>query len=66
MGDLLMLRNNTVTGPAKKVFVGKNYTLSHNKSFLSTGTEYLYSVPCMIKPIKHIQPGAYELPKTVK
>jgi len=40
-----------VTGPVKTGYVGTNFTPSHNKSFLSTVTEYLWSVTCTIKPM---------------
>ena len=41
-----------VTRPAKIGHVGTNYTLSHSRSYLSTGIENLYSVTCIIQPIK--------------
>ena len=41
-----------VTGPAKTGHVGTNYTLSHYRSYLSTGTEYFHSVTCTMKPLK--------------
>jgi len=37
---------------AKTGLVGTNYTTSHNRPFLSTATEYLWSVTCSIKSIK--------------
>ena len=37
-----------VTGLAKTGHVGTNNTLSHNGSYLSTGTEYLHSITCII------------------
>ena len=46
-----------VTGPAKTGHVGTNYTLSLYRSYLSTGTEYLHSITCIIRPIKCL-PGA--------
>jgi len=41
-----------VTEPKKTGHVGTNYTPSHNKSFLSAATEYLWPVICTIKPTK--------------
>jgi len=41
-------KTSNVTGPAKTGRVGTNYTLSLTRSFLSTGTEYLYSVTCLV------------------
>jgi len=40
-----------VNGPAKTGH-GTQNTLSHNMSFLSTGTENLYAVICIINPLK--------------
>ena len=34
--------------------VGTNYTLSHNKSYLSTAMEYFHSVTCAIQPTKYL------------
>ena len=41
-----------VTGPAKPGYVSTNYALSLYRPYRSNGTEYLYSVTCIIKPIK--------------
>ena len=41
-----------MTEPAKTGHVGTNYSPSHYRLYLSTGTEYLHSVTCIIKPIK--------------
>ena len=41
-----------VTGPAKTGHMGTNYTLSHNRSYHSTETEYLHFVTCIINPVK--------------
>jgi len=43
-----------VTGPVKTGHVSINYVPSHNKSFLRTEKEYLYSVTYRIKPIKYV------------
>ena len=43
-----------VTGPAKIGHVGTNYTLSHNREYLSTGVEYLHSGTFGIKPIDYL------------
>ena len=43
-----------VTGPAETGHVGTNYTMSLYRSYLSAGTEYLYFVTCIIKPIKFL------------
>ena len=44
-----------VTRPAKIGHVGTNYTPSHNRSYLSTGTEYLHSVTCIINQLNVYQ-----------
>ena len=49
--DILYTKIN-VTRPMKTGYVVTNYTPSHYMSYLSIGTEYLYSVTCIIKPIK--------------
>ena len=41
-----------MTGPTKIGYVGTNYTLSHNMSYLSTEVEYFHSVTCIVKPTK--------------
>jgi len=41
-----------VTGPAKTEHEGTNYTLSHSRSYLSSGTEYFYLVICRMQPVK--------------
>ena len=43
-----------MTGPAITGHVGTNYTASLYRSYLSTGTEYLYFVTCIIEPIKFL------------
>ena len=43
---------HNVTGPAKTGHLGTNYTPSLYRSYLSTETEYLHSVTCIIQPIK--------------
>ena len=40
------------TGPAKIGHVGTNYTPLLYRSYLRTGTEYLHSVTCIVKPVK--------------
>ena len=41
-----------VTGPAKTGHVGTNYTPSLYRSYLSAGIVYLYSVKCIMMPVK--------------
>ena len=43
---------NIVTGPAKTGYVGRNYTLSLYRSYLSSGIVYFHSVTCIMMPIK--------------
>jgi len=43
-----------VTGPVKTGHVDTKYILSHNRSYFSAGTEYLYFVTCSIQPNKHL------------
>ena len=50
--SLKIVASQYVTRPAKTGHVGTNYILSHYRSYLSTGTEYLYSVTYIIQPIK--------------
>ena len=42
----------TTIGPA-----GTNYTLSHNRMYLSNGVKYLHSAPYIIKPINCLLPS---------
>ena len=44
---------NYVTRPVKTEHIDTNYTLKHNRSFLSIGTEYLYSVTCITLNVKY-------------
>ena len=37
-----------VTVPAKTGHVGTNNTLSHYRSYLSSGTKYLHSLTCIV------------------
>ena len=41
-----------VTGPANIGRVGTNYIPPQNIAYLSTGIEYIHSVPCMLTPTK--------------
>jgi len=43
---VLCVDQYNVTGVVKMGHVGTNYILSHNRSYLSSGTEYLCSVTC--------------------
>ena len=40
-----------VTRPAKVGHVDTNYTLLHNRTYLSIEINYLHSVACIVKPI---------------
>jgi len=45
--------------PVKTGHVDSKYSLLHNKSFLSTATEYLWSVTCTIKATKCFKGGKF-------
>ena len=48
------MRVNYMTGPVKTGHMGTNYTTSLYRSYFSVGTQYLYFVTCIIKPIKFL------------